>query len=402
MYDLVGGGFHRYSVDERWLVPHFEKMLVDNALLAVCYLHAWLVLGHERYRRVAEQTVAYMRSELALASGGFASSQDADTDGEEGLSYTWRRGEGVPDGLLAPFEHDRFVVRGELDEATRARLLEQRALRPQPPRDEKTVVAWNGLALAALAECGRYLERDDLLDEARQLAGFLLGPLSRPDGTLARSGRDGLARGNGYLEDYANLAHGLLELHAASGELRWLEEAHRLGLLAVELFADTTHGGFFETPRGAEELVARRKVFDDHPAPSGNAMLAYVLLRLARIYGEEELEQAAESVFRLVGAFLPRAPGAFGFALLSLEFARSPRRELAVIGPADSPLGRAVRRRFEPEAVTAFGPSEAVALLRGKTLVDGQPALYVCERFACLEPITDPRRLEAQAPPSGA
>jgi len=170
----------------------------------------------------------------------------------------------------------------------------------------------------------------------------------------------------------------------------------------VELFADTTHGGFFETPRGAEELVARRKVFDDHPAPSGNAMLAYVLLRLARIYGEEELEQAAESVFRLVGAFLPRAPGAFGFALLSLEFARSPRRELAVIGPADSPLGRAVRRRFEPEAVTAFGPSEAVALLRGKTLVDGQPALYVCERFACLEPITDPRRLEAQAPPSGA
>ncbi len=249
MYDLVGGGFHRYSVDGRWLVPHFEKMLYDNAQLAASYLHGWLVLGEADFRRVAEQTIEYVIRELSLAGGGLASSQDADSDGGEGTSYTWRRGEGAPDCLLEPFEGDRYVLRGTLDEALRLELLDLRSRRPAPARDDKAVTAWNGLALAALAECGRYLERPDWLDAGRRLAAFLLGPLSRADGGLHRTWRAGEARGRGYLDDYASVAHGLIELHAATGEERWLEVAHRLAVLAVELFADDENGRLLPDPR---------------------------------------------------------------------------------------------------------------------------------------------------------
>src|ERR671937_2463806 len=181
MYDLVGGGFHRYSVDREWLVPHFEKMLYDNALLVPAYLHAWLVTRKERYREIVEETLEYMLRELLLDEGGFASAQDADTDGVEGLTYTWAPGEGAPEELLEPFEHGRFVLRGELDEETRQRLFELREQRPKPARDDKAIAAWNGLALAALAECGRVLERADWLEAARGLGEFLLGPLSTPD-----------------------------------------------------------------------------------------------------------------------------------------------------------------------------------------------------------------------------
>ena len=395
MHDLVGGGFHRYSVDTRWLVPHFEKMLYDNAQLAACYLHGYLVHGEERYRRVAEETVGYMLRELALEGGGFASAQDADTDGVEGLTFTWRRGDGVPDELLHHFEHDRFVLRGELDPALRARLFEERERRRKPLRDDKAVASWNGLALAALAECGRVLGREDWVDAARALGEFLLGPLSAPDGRLRRTWRDGDARGSGYLEDYADVANGLYELHVATGELRWLEEARRLALLAVSLFADDELGGFFSTPADGEPLVARKKELDDHPAPSGNAMLAYVLLRLARIYGDEELERRAAGVLRLVHAALTRAPTAFGWSLVALDLHLAPPRELAIAGPPDADVARAALARWDPRAVVAFGPSEEVPLLAGKGLVDGKPAVYVCERFACRAPATDPAAFAA-------
>ncbi|MBV8078877.1 MAG: thioredoxin domain-containing protein, partial [Actinobacteria bacterium] len=263
MYDLVGGGFHRYSVDERWVVPHFEKMLYDNAQLAVAYLHGYLVLGKERYRTVCSETVDYMLRELALDGGGLASAQDADTNGVEGLTFTWAPGEGAPDELLQPFEHGRCVLRGELDEATRARLFGLREQRPKPARDDKAIASWNGLALAALAECGRFLERAEWIDAGWLLADFLLGPLSSADGGLHRTWRDGRAKGIGYLDDYANVANGLYELHVATGELRWLEEAHRLALLAVDLFADDVNGGFFQTPHDGEELVVRRKDLED-------------------------------------------------------------------------------------------------------------------------------------------
>src|SRR5829696_8480577 len=274
MYDVVGGGFHRYSVDERWLVPHFEKMLYDNALLVPAYLHGWLVTGNERYREVAEQTLDYMVRELRIDEGGFASSQDADTDGVEGLTYSWAPGEGAPEELFEPFEDGRFVLRGELDEQTRIGLLELRAGRPQPGRDDKAIASWNGLALAALAEAGRRLERDDLVAEARALGEFLLGPLSNDEGRLQRSRRAGRTSGAGFLDDYANVASGLYELHVATGELRWLEEARRLALLAVELFADEERGGFYLAAAEGERLVARKKDLFDHPIPSGNSMLA--------------------------------------------------------------------------------------------------------------------------------
>ena len=390
MYDLVGGGFHRYSVDERWLVPHFEKMLYDNAQLAVAYLHGYLALGAERYRQVAEETVEYMLRELLLDGGGLASAQDADTEGVEGLTFSWAPGEGAPEELLEPFEDGRFVVRGELDPATRARLFELRELRPKPLRDDKAIASWNGLALAALAECGRFLDRADWIEAGRQLAEFLLGPLSSADGRLHRTWRDGLAKGTGYLDDYANVASGLYELHVATGELRWLEEAHRLARLAVELFADEADGGFFQTPVDGEKLVARRKDFDDHPAPSGNSMLAYVLVRLGRIYGDDELEEQAAGVFRLVSRGFERAPSAFGWALVALDLHLSPRREVAIVGPPESEVARAALGRWDPRAVVAFGPADGVPLLEGKTLVDGRSAVYVCERFTCGTPVVDP------------
>src|SRR5207248_3881300 len=213
-----------------------------------------------------------------------------------------------------------------------------------------------------------------LLVAAEELAEFLLGPLSS-GGRLHRTWRDGVAKGTGYLEDYANVAHGLYELHVATGELRWLHESRRLALLAVELFADDERGGFFDTPADGEELVARRKDLDDNPTPAGNSMLAYVLLRLARIWGDDELERRAVGVLRLVRDLLPRAPSAFGWALCALDLYLSPPRELAIIGAPDDDVAQNALAEFDPNAVVAFGPSEDVPLLAGKTRVDGKPAL---------------------------
>jgi uncharacterized protein len=394
MYDVVGGGFHRYSVDDRWLVPHFEKMLYDNAVLAPTYLHAWVVTGNERYREVVEETLDYLLREMLLPEGGLASAQDADTDGVEGLTYTWTPEEAdaleLPREKLEPFEHGRFVVRGKLDPELRARALAERATRPQPFRDDKVLASWNGLALAALAEAGYRLERENWLDAARGVAELLLGDLSDERGRLLRSRRDGRASGTGFLDDYANAAHGLMELHAATGELRWLLEARRVALLAIELFADEERGGFFLSPADGDERVPRTKDLQDTPVPSGNSMLAWVLLRLARIWGDDELERRAVSVFRLVEPALTRAPGAFAWMLCGLDLWLSPPRELAIAGPVDSPVARAALAGFDPRAVVAVGPSDEVPLLAGKGLVNGQPAVYVCERFVCRAPVTDP------------
>ena len=393
MYDLLGGGFHRYSVDERWLVPHFEKMLYDNALLAPVYLHAWLVTGEARYREVAEETLEYMLRELRLPEGGFASAQDADTDGVEGLTFTWTADEGAPSELLEPFEHGRSVLRGELDEELKGRLFELREQRPKPLRDDKAIAAWNGLALAALAEAGRRLRRADCIDAARAVAEFLLGPLSDERGRLHRSWRAGQARNPGYLEDYADAANGLYELHVATGELRWLQEAMRLARLAVELFSDEQRGGFFLAAADGEQLVARKKEFDDNPTPSGNSMLAFVLLRLGRIWGDDELERQAAGVLRLVRDGIPRAPSAFGHALNALDLYLAPPRELAVIGTPEDDVARAALAGFDPDTVAAFGPADDVPLLAGKDYVDGKAAVYVCERFTCKAPVTEASEL---------
>ncbi|HUG64817.1 MAG TPA: thioredoxin domain-containing protein [Gaiellaceae bacterium] len=392
-YDVVGGGFHRYSVDDRWLVPHFEKMLYDNAVLASTYLHAWVVTGRERYREVVEETIAYMLRELRLPGGGFASAHDADTDGEEGLTYTWTPEEadavGLPPDILEPFEHGRYVVRGALEPALRARVLAERDTRPQPFRDDKALASWNGLALAALAEAAYRFRRKDWLDAATDLGEFLLGPLGAEDGRLMRSIRDGRTSGLAFLDDYANVAHGLIELHVATGEVRWLLEARRLALLAVELFVDDEHGGFFLSPADGDPRVPRTKDLQDSPIPSGNSMLAYVLLRLSRIWGDDELERLAVSVFRLVEPALRRAPGFFAWALCGIDLWLSPPRELAIVGDVNAPVARAALAPFRPRTVVAVGPAGEVPLLAGKGLVDGKPAVYACERFACRMPVTD-------------
>jgi uncharacterized protein len=381
MHDLVGGGFHRYAVDTKWLVPHFEKMLYDNALLASVYLHAARRFGDERYRAIADRTLDYALRELALDGGGFASAQDADTDGVEGLTFTWAPGEGAPGELLEEFEGGRFVLRGELDEETRARLLELRAQRPQPLRDDKAIASWNGLMLAALAQGGR-------TEAGVRLAEFLLGPLSTPEGRLHRTWREGIAKGTGYLEDYADVAYGLMELHVATADPRWLQEAHRLAMLAVDLFADDENGGFFQTPVDGEQLVVRKKETDDHPTPSGNAMLAYVLLRLARLWGDEELERRAVSVLRLVRDQLARVPTSFGWALVALHQHLARHRELAIVGDPAAPVAVRALGDAASTDVIAFGPGEGIPLLEGRTLVDGKTAVYVCERFACALPLT--------------
>jgi uncharacterized protein len=395
MYDVVGGGFHRYSVDRTWLVPHFEKMLYDNALLVPAYLHGWLLLGDDRYREVAERTLDYMLRELRLPGGGFASAQDADTNGVEGLTFTWTEDDPVPPELLQPFEHGRFIVRGALDEELRARLFELRERRPKPLRDDKVIASWNGLALAAIAEAARRLDRADLRSAALELGEFVLGPLSTGDGRLFRTWRDGRAHTTGFLEDYADVANGLYELHVASGDARWLHESHRLAMLAAELFADDDHGGFFHTPADGERLVNRKKELDDNPTPSGNSMLASVLLRLSRIYGDDGLERLALGVLRLAGPMAARAPSAFGQLLSALDFHLSPPRELAIVGSPEDEVARAALAPFDPTAVVAFGPADGVPLLEGKGYVGGRPAVYVCERFVCRAPVTDAAALTA-------
>ena len=388
MYDLVGGGFHRYSVDAHWLVPHFEKMLYDNALLVPAYLHAWLVTGEERYRDVAEETLEYMLRELRLderrlrlgAGCGHRRRRRADVHVDGGGGRAGR----APAAVRAR----PLIIRGELDDETRARLLAIRERGRSRALDDKVIASWNGLVLAALAEGARRLERDDLLEAAGEL-GELLGRVDPLWRTLAR--RRG--EGPGYLDDYANVAHGFYELHVATGELRWLHEARRLALLAVELFADDERGGFFLTPADGEELVARQKDLDDNPTPSGNSMLAFVLFRLARIWGDDELERRAVGVLRLVRDVLPRAPSAFGWALCALDLHLSPPREIAIVGARTGRSRGLLCVGFDPNAVVAFGPADDVPLLAGKTLVDGKPAVYVCERFACRAPVTDASEL---------
>jgi uncharacterized protein len=402
MYDLLGGGFHRYSVDARWLVPHFEKMLYDNALLASAYLHAWVVTGEERYRAVTEETLDYVLRELLLPEGGLASAQDADTDGVEGLTFSWTEdeieavlGEPHPEWLL-PFEHGRSILRGEIPEEARAALLAARSKRPQPLRDDKALAAWNGLALAALAEAGARLGRTDYVEAAVAVAEFLLGPLTDERGRLLRSFRAGEARIPAYLEDYANVANGLVELSWATGEVRWLEEARRLAGLLVELFADPVRGGFYVDAADGNGLIARRKEFDDHPTPAGNSMAAFVLLRLGRIYGDAELEKQAVGVFRLAHSLMERAPAAVSHLLCALDLHFSPPQEIAVVGDSEE-LRHVALSGYRPNAVFAFSPesSDSVPLLAGKTLVDGKPAAYVCERFACRRPVTTAAELEA-------
>ena len=419
IHDQLGGGFHRYAVDAMWLVPHFEQMLYDNALLARAYLAAWQVTGDEQWRSTAEGILDYLLRELALAHGGFASAQDADTDGVEGATFTWTPAQmravlapedaelaervwGVTEAgnfegatvlsRVAPPEDD--AERAQL-ERIRVQLLGARAERPQPALDDKALASWNGMALAALAEGARLCRRADLLAAAERCAAFLLGPLSRPDGGLWRTHRAGRSQVPAFLDDYAQVAVGLHELYLATREHRYLAESRRLALLACERFG-APDGSFYDTAHDAEELVARPRELDDNPTPSGNSTLAGLLVKLARTYAEPELERRARAVVGQVGTILARAPQGFGHLLGVCDALLATPREAAVVGapgdPALEALTAALLDPFEPDLAVAFGDGsddEGIPLLAGHGLVHGRAAVYVCSGFVCAAPATD-------------
>jgi uncharacterized protein len=420
MYDQVGGGFARYSVDAHWLVPHFEKMLYDNALLARAYLHGWQVTGTEAFRRVSEETLDWALREMRAPEGGFFSALDADSEGEEGRFYVWTLAE-LREALggdaeeaiawfgateLGNFEGRNILVRGSEDppeglESWRRRLYEARAQRVWPGLDDKRLTSWNALMISALAEAGAVLGRPDYLDAARSCAEFVLRDLRDERGRLLRSFRDGQAKLNAYLEDHAFLLEALLTLYESSFEPRWFAAARELADSMVERFADEQNGGFFETSADHEQLIARRKDLEDHPIPAGNSSAAYGLLRLAALSGEHEYERRAVSVLRLLHEVAPQHPEAFAHLLQAMDFHLSPTREVALAGDDPEPLERVVRGEFRPHIVLAGGPrggegkaaGAGVPLLEGREPVDGRAAAYVCDHFACKAPVTEPGEL---------
>jgi uncharacterized protein YyaL (SSP411 family) len=414
IYDQLGGGFSRYSVDGAWAVPHFEKMLYDNALLARAYLHGRQALGHDRYRRVCEETLDWALREMRGPEGGFYSALDADSEGAEGRFYVWtpaQMREVLGDGAEAAIDFYGVSEAGNFEgrnvlyrrlgaaapeadglEAARRALLAARAERPRPGLDDKRLTAWNALMLAALAEAGAALGREDYLDAARRCAGFVLSDLRDDRGRLLRTYKDGEGRLNAYLEDHALMLEALLTLYEASFEPRWYEEAEALAETAIARFGDPRRGGFFSTSDDHEELIARRKEIGDHPFPSGNSAMALGLLRLAALSGERAYEQQAEGVLRLFANAAPRRPDAFAHLLRALDFRLSPTKEVALVGDDLSELAAVVRSEHRPHQVLAGGEDGGAVppLLADRPALSGKPTAYVCERFACQAPTTDP------------
>ena len=429
IHDQVGGGFARYSVDATWTVPHFEKMLYDNALLARAYLHGWLVSGDPVLRRTCEETLDWALRELRAPDGGFFSALDADSEGEEGRFYVWTTAElaaalgpdadaalawfgatdagNFPDG---PPGSNVLESRGpepaaDVRRRIRARLLEVRARRVRPATDDKRLAGWNALMISALADAGAALEREDYLDAARETACVLLEVQRDGDGRLLRTSRGGVAKQRAFLEDHAFLLEALLVLYEATFEERWFDAARDTADELLRRFADAEHGGFFSTADDAEALIARRKEIEDHPIPSGSSSAALGLLRLSLLTGEARYEDAAVSHLLLVHPLCAEHPQAFAHALLALDLHVGPARELALAGPdaGVTELARVARARLRPRMVLAGrtdGGRSRVPLLEGRRAVDGQAAAYLCERFACHAPVTDAAALEALlAPP---
>jgi hypothetical protein len=430
MYDQLGGGFHRYSVDEKWLAPHFEKMLYDNALLSGVYTNAFLATGNEFYRRIAVETLDYVAREMTDSGGGFYSTQDADSEGEEGKFFVWTPEEvtaliGDEDARLFnryfdvsevgnfeghnilhvdedmdPIARLMKVSRGRLAEAVergRRILFEAREKRVKPFRDEKILTAWNGLMMRSFAEASRAFDRKDYLEIAVRNADFLLAKMRR-DGRLLRTYKDGESKLNGYLEDYAYVIDGLLSLYEASFDLRWFEEARALAETMIAQFWDDEAGGFFFTSADHEKLITRAKDFYDNAIPSGNSAAAAALTRLSLFTGEDRYRRTAETIFRLMKPAMTRAPSAFGRLLSALDLFLASPYEIAIIGAPDDAETRAmidvVFKRYLPNRVIAFAPyagsnaSGAIKLLEGRDMIDGKATAYVCRNFYCEAPQT--------------
>ncbi len=404
IYDQVGGGFSRYSVDSTWTVPHFEKMLYDNALLARAYLHGWQVSGDPLLRRVCTETLDWSLREMRGADGGFCSALDADSEGVEGKFYVWSLDElravlgDLYDEAVAyfgprEFEH-AYILEGRGPEPERLpeirrQLYDVRAQRVWPGLDDKKLTSWNALMISALAEAGAVLEHEPYLTAATECAEFLLRERRDSDGQLLRTPKIA-----GFLDDHAYLVQALLTLYESTFDPRWYGEAVALADTMIERFADTEKGGFF-TAAETTGPWPRRKDLEDSPIPSGGSSAAFGLLRLALISGEQRYEQQGLGVLRLLTAIAGRHPLAFGHALQAFDFYLARVREVAIVGqPADA-LVRAVRSAYRPHLVLAGGTPDGVPLLEGRTPVSGQAAAYVCEHFACQAPVTSAEELAA-------
>ena len=429
IYDHLGGGFHRYSVDAGWSVPHFEKMLYDNAQLAPVYLHAYQLTGDAQWRRVCEETLDYVVREMRLPSGGFTSTQDADSEGEEGRFFVWTPGQlrdvlGDDDAALAAriygvveggnFEHgatvlsvpypvqqvatamgtDPDALQVRLD-GIRTRLYAAREQRVHPGRDDKVVTSWNALMLAAFAEAGAALHRDDYTGVARDCAQFLLSEVSS-DGVLLRTWKDGTAKITGFLEDVAFLCDALLTLYQATGEPRWFAESLRLAEDMLRRFHDPV-AGFYDTALDAEPLLVRPRSIDDNAIPAGQSIAAHAMLRLYAYTGDDRWRSTAMSVLQPLSAAIARSPLALGNLAWALQLAVEPVREVAIAGEPDahdtSALVHTVAERFDPARVLAWGPADGVPLMSDRSTVEGRAAAYVCRNFTCERPVTDPTEL---------
>ena len=419
IYDQLGGGFHRYAVDAIWLVPHFEKMLYDNAQLIRVYLHAYQLTGEEFFKRIATECLEYIKREMLDESGGFYSTQDADSEGVEGKFFVWEPeeikqilGDDAGAEFCAYFDvskNGNFEGENILNVKTLGtspsdrvregihKLFAAREQRIKPFRDEKVLTAWNGLMLGAFADAAGVLGTKEYLQIARSNAEFIKRELSR-DGRLLRTWKDGTAKLNGYIEDYANVADGLIELFQVSGEFEHLIEAQRLTDLMITEFWDADNGGFFFTSNDHEELVVRNKDFYDNATPSGNSVAADVLLKLAKLTGDAKYERFAITVLRLAASQIRRHPQGFGRSLSALEFHLAETKEIVVVGETGNELERAILAKYRPDSVVLLDNGNAPAeipLLTDRPKVDGKATLYVCRNFVCSRPVTDIAELDA-------
>jgi uncharacterized protein YyaL (SSP411 family) len=436
IYDHLGGGFHRYSTDARWLVPHFEKMLYDNALLSRFYLHYYQLSGDKTARGVAEGILDYVVREMTDSGGGFYSTQDADSEGEEGKFFVWSLEEvkqilGEADAAhfaayynvteSGNFEGNNILnVTRDLAEVARAqklsadqlsqvlargrtKLFSAREERVKPARDEKILTAWNGLMLVSFAEAAAILGRDDYAGVATRNAAFLLQNLKR-DGLLLRTCKDGQAKLNAYLDDYAFLIDGLLTLFETGGELRWFEEAVALTETMIKEFWDEQDGGFFYTGNSHEALIVRSRDLFDNATPSGNSVAAEVLLRLGLLCDNADYQRRAATILRLTANMMRRYPAGFGRMLCALDFHLGRPKEIAVIAAGDSEQARLLmneiwRPYLANKVVAKTAPEDThavIPLLRDRPQIDGKPTVYVCENFTCSQPVTDPADLAEQ------
>ena len=410
MFDQLGGGFARYSVDRFWLVPHFEKMLYDNAQLLRTYARSWLLTEAPRHRRIAEMTAEWMMRELRDPGGGFWSSLDADSEGEEGRFYLWTLDEveaaaGTDTKLAVErwgfseggnFEGRNIPVHaaprddGDVERVRRA-LLEARERRVRPATDTKVLASWNGFAVAALAEAGTILSRPDLVAAGREAAEFVLSQM-RVDGRLMRAYRDGMVKHLGFAEDYAAMIEGVLALYEATHEASWLGHARGLADATLELFHDGERGGFFTTGTDAEELITRSKDLIDNAVPSANSILAIALQKLSLLSGEPRYEEAALGILRLVRGALDRSPLAFGTALAAVDlYLGDPTEVVLLRGEGIDDLLATVRKRWLPNSVLVVGDEgDDGYLLEERRRIEGRATAFVCRRGSCKTPVTEP------------